>query len=173
MSFGTYLYGDGDIEINAGRRTLTVTVSNTGDRAVQVGSHYHFFEVNPALRFDRDRTLGTHLNIPAGTSVRIEPGGTREVELCEYGGTGRLVGFSGLLNGSTVSHPARIEAFRRAYADGFQGAENSSGDQGSGDRGPGGKGTDGTGTGGKRTGDKGAGGKGTGGKGSAKKKGGN
>ncbi|MEU5388799.1 urease subunit beta [Kitasatospora cineracea] len=158
MSFGTYLYGDGDIEINAGRRTLTVTVSNTGDRAVQVGSHYHFFEVNPALRFDRDRTLGMHLNIPAGTSVRIEPGGTREVELCEYGGTGRLVGFSGLVNGSTVSHPARIEAFRRAYADGFQGAENSSGDQG-----PGGKGA----------GDKGTGGKGAGGKGSAKKKGGN
>nr|WP_202524273.1 urease subunit beta [Kitasatospora sp. SID7827] len=117
------MYGDGDIEINAGRRTLTVEVVNTGDRAVQVGSHYHFFEVNPALRFDRDRTLGTHLNIPAGTSVRIEPGGTREVELCEYGGTGRLVGFSGLLNGSTVSHPARIEAFRKAYADGFQGAE--------------------------------------------------
>ncbi|MEV7214756.1 urease subunit beta [Kitasatospora cineracea] len=151
MSFGTYLYGDGDIEINAGRRTLTVTVSNTGDRAVQVGSHYHFFEVNPALRFDRDRTLGMHLNIPAGTSVRIEPGGTREVELCEYGGTGRLVGFSGLLNGSTVSHPARIEAFRRAYADGFQGAENSPGDQ------------DG----------KDSGGKSPGGKGSAKKKGGN
>ncbi|MGW4696349.1 urease subunit beta [Kitasatospora cineracea] len=163
MSFGTYLYGDGDIEINAGRRTLTVTVSNTGDRAVQVGSHYHFFEVNPALRFDRDRTLGMHLNIPAGTSVRIEPGGTREVELCEYGGTGRLVGFSGLVNGSTVSHPARIEAFRRAYADGFQGAENSSGDQG-----PSGKGAGDRGTGGKGAGDKG-----TGGKGSAKKKGGN
>ncbi|MGW4809498.1 urease subunit beta [Kitasatospora sp. NPDC004272] len=124
MSFGKYLYGDGDIEINAGRRTLTVEVVNTGDRAVQVGSHYHFFEVNPALRFDRDKTLGMHLNIPAGTSVRIEPGGTREVELCEYGGTGRLVGFSGLLNGSTVSHPARIEAFRKAYADGFEGAEN-------------------------------------------------
>ncbi|GAA2115161.1 hypothetical protein GCM10009759_60000 [Kitasatospora saccharophila] len=128
MSFGKYLYGEGDIEINAGRRTLTVEVVNTGDRAVQVGSHYHFFEVNPALRFDRDRTLGTHLNIPAGTSVRIEPGGTREVELCEYGGTGRLVGFSGLLNGSTVSHPARIGAFRRAYADGFAGAEQDGAD---------------------------------------------
>ncbi|OKJ13897.1 urease subunit beta [Kitasatospora sp. CB01950] len=122
MTFGTYLYGDGQIEINAGRRTVKVEVVNTGDRAVQVGSHYHFFEVNPALRFDRDKTLGMHLNIPAGTSVRIEPGGTREVELCEYGGTGRLVGFSGLLNGSTVSHPARIEAFHRALELGFQGA---------------------------------------------------
>nr|WP_223244837.1 urease subunit beta [Streptomyces sp. CBMA156] len=120
------MYGDGDIEINAGRRTVKVEVVNTGDRAVQVGSHYHFFEVNSALRFDRDKTLGMHLNIPAGTSVRIEPGGTREVELCEYGGTGRLVGFSGLLNGSVVSTTARVEAFRKAYADGFQGAEESS-----------------------------------------------
>ncbi|MFJ5921711.1 urease subunit beta [Kitasatospora sp. NPDC092948] len=130
MSFGTYLYGDGDIELNAGRRTVKVEVVNTGDRAVQVGSHYHFFEVNSALRFDRDKTLGMHLNIPAGTSVRIEPGGTREVELCEYGGTGRLVGFSGLLNGSTVSSRARIEAFHRALELGFEGAEENPSDTG-------------------------------------------
>ncbi|WP_404870333.1 urease subunit beta [Kitasatospora griseola] len=123
MTFGKYLYGDGDIEINAGRRTVTVEVVNTGDRAIQIGSHFHFFEVNPALRFDRDETLGMHLNIPAGTSVRIEPGGTRQVELCEYAGTGRLVGFSGLINGSVVSHPARIEAFHRALELGFEGAE--------------------------------------------------
>jgi len=118
-----YIYGDDPVELNAGRRTLTVSVDNTGDRAVQVGSHYHFFEVNSALSFDRSATLGTRLNIPAGTSVRFEPGGTREVELCEFGGTGRLVGFSGLLNGSVISHPARLEAVRRAIERGFHGAK--------------------------------------------------
>ncbi|MFF3260355.1 urease subunit beta [Streptomyces sp. NPDC002932] len=120
-----YLYGKDPIEINAGRRTLKVTVSNTGDRAVQIGSHYHFFEVNSALSFDREETLGMHLNIPAGTSVRFEPGGSREVELCAYGGTGRLIGFSGLLNGSLASHPARVEAVRKAIEQGFQGAQNT------------------------------------------------
>ncbi|MFC8536503.1 urease subunit beta [Streptomyces sp. NPDC057249] len=121
-----YLYGDGPIELNAGRRTLKVTVSNTGDRAVQIGSHYHFFEVNSALSFDREATLGMHLNIAAGTSVRFEPGGTREVELCAYAGTGRLTGFSGLLNGSLSSHPARVEAVRRAIERGFEGAQRAS-----------------------------------------------
>ncbi|MYR94438.1 MULTISPECIES: urease subunit beta [unclassified Streptomyces] len=120
-----YLYGEEPIEINAGRRTVRLTVENTGDRAIQIGSHYHFFEVNSALSFDRQRALGMHLNIPAGTSVRVEPGGTREVELCEYAGTGRLVGFSGLLNGSLVSHPAKVEAVRKAIERGFAGAQNS------------------------------------------------
>uniref|UniRef100_A0AAU3GZ58 Urease subunit beta n=1 Tax=Streptomyces sp. NBC_01401 TaxID=2903854 RepID=A0AAU3GZ58_9ACTN len=120
-----YLYGDEPVEINAGRRTTRLTVENTGDRAIQIGSHYHFFEVNSALSFDRQKALGMHLNIPAGTSVRVEPGGTREVELCEYAGTGRLVGFSGLLNGSLVSHPARVEAVRRAIEQGFAGARSS------------------------------------------------
>ncbi|MFF8594885.1 urease subunit beta [Streptomyces sp. NPDC015220] len=115
-------YGDGPIEINAGRRTVRITVRNTGDRAVQVGSDYHFFEVNPALDFDRDATLGMHLNIAAGTAVRFEPGGTHEVELCAYAGTGRLTGFSGLLNGSVKSHPARVDAVRRALEHGFRGA---------------------------------------------------
>ncbi|MEU6952953.1 urease subunit beta [Streptomyces sp. NPDC045714] len=122
-----YLYGKDPIEINAGRRTLKVTVSNTGDRAVQIGSHYHFFEVNSALFFDRQETLGMHLNIAAGTSVRFEPGGSREVELCAYAGTGRLTGFSGLLNGSLASHPARVEAVRKAIEQGFEGARGASG----------------------------------------------
>ncbi|OLO29605.1 urease subunit beta [Streptomyces sp. MNU77] len=122
-----YLYGKGPIELNAGRRTLKVTVSNTGDRAVQIGSHYHFFEVNSALSFDRQKTLGMHLNIAAGTSVRFEPGGSREVELCAYAGTGRLTGFSGLLNGSLASHPARVEAVRKAIEQGFAGAQGTSG----------------------------------------------
>ncbi|MFD5007911.1 urease subunit beta [Streptomyces mutabilis] len=120
-----YQYGDGPIEINAGRRTVKVTVRNTGDRAVQVGSDYHFFEVNSALEFDRDITLGMHLNIAAGTSVRFEPGGTHEVELCTYAGTGRLNGFSGLLNGSVKSHPARVQAVARALHRGFRGAARS------------------------------------------------
>lgn len=126
-----YLYGDDPVELNEGRRTARVTVSNTGDRAVQVGSHYHFFEVNSALSFDREATLGMHLNIAAGTSVRFEPGGTREVELCAYAGTGRLTGFSGLLNGSLSSHPARVEAVRRAIERGFQGAQRAAAASGS------------------------------------------
>ncbi|WP_333770983.1 urease subunit beta [Streptomyces sp. IBSBF 2435] len=128
-----YLYGEDPVEINAGRRTVTLSVSNTGDRAIQIGSHYHFFEVNSALLFDRMRALGMHLNIPAGTSVRVEPGGTREVELCEYAGTGRLIGFSGLLNGSLASHPVRVEAVRKAIEQGYQGAQ----DQAEPDSGPG------------------------------------
>ncbi|MFF5106389.1 urease subunit beta [Streptomyces sp. NPDC000134] len=122
-----YQYGDGDIEVNAGRRTVRLTVRNTGDRAVQVGSHYHFFEANSALDFDRNSALGMHLNIPAGLSVRFEPGGTHEVELCAYAGTGRLTGFSGLLNGSVKSHPARVEAVASALQRGFRGAGQENG----------------------------------------------
>lgn len=121
--FGTnYLYGDTPIEINAGRATAKLTVTNTGDRPVQVGSHYHFFEANSALDFDRGKALGMRLNIIAGTAVRFEPGDSRDVELCAVGGTGRLVGFSGLLNGSMVSHPELVEAVQRAFERGFAGA---------------------------------------------------
>lgn len=95
QSGSRYIYRDEPIEINAGRRTLTLRVSNTGDRAVQIGSHYHFAEVNPALSFDRDAAAGMHLDIPSGTAVRFEPGDTREVTLCEYGGTQRIIGFRG------------------------------------------------------------------------------
>lgn len=85
----------GDIELNAGRATLTVSVENTGDRPVQIGSHYHFAEVNPALRLDRNRVRGFHLNIAAGTAVRFEPGQSREVELVAYAGERRVFGFRG------------------------------------------------------------------------------
>ncbi len=78
----------GELEINAGRRTLSITVANSGDRPIQVGSHYHFFETNPALQFDRAAARGCRLNIPAGTAVRFEPGQTRTVELVEYAGDG-------------------------------------------------------------------------------------
>lgn len=81
------------ITINAGRKTVTISVTNTGDRPVQIGSHYHFFEVNPALSFDRDKARGFHLNIAAGTAVRFEPGQRREVELVEYAGNRTIYGF--------------------------------------------------------------------------------
>jgi urease subunit beta len=89
----------GEIELNAGRRTITLSVTNTGDRPVQVGSHYHFFETNEALRFDRQTAYGFRLNIPAGTAVRFEPGQTREVELVELAGDRTVYGFLGKVMG--------------------------------------------------------------------------
>jgi urease subunit beta len=96
---GEYQIQDGDIELNAGRRTLTLTVANSGDRPIQVGSHYHFFETNDALTFDRANTRGMRLNIPAGTAVRFEPGQSREVELVELAGQRRVFGFAGRVMG--------------------------------------------------------------------------
>lgn len=89
-----------DIELNAGRRTVTVRVANSGDRPVQVGSHYHFFETNEALHFDRAAARGFRLNIPAGTAVRFEPGQEREVELVEYAGDRVVYGFHGRIMGA-------------------------------------------------------------------------
>lgn len=114
-----YLLRDEPVEINAGRRTVTVTVSNTGDRPIQVGSHFHFFEVNRALKFDRAAALGMHLNIPAGLSARFEPGDTREVELVELGGLRRALGFNGLAEGSTTTTGGIRDALRRAREQGF------------------------------------------------------
>ncbi|KJS54078.1 urease subunit beta [Streptomyces rubellomurinus subsp. indigoferus] len=116
-----YLYGDDPVEINAGRDKVRLPVSNTGDRAVQVGSHYHFFEVNRALEFDREQAYGMRLDLPAGTAVRFEPGDTREVELTAYAGNRRLVGFSGLVNGGLGSAHTRAAALRRAGELGFRG----------------------------------------------------
>ncbi len=90
---------DGDIEINAGRQVVTLEVSNSGDRPIQVGSHYHFFETNQALKFDRTQTRGFRLNIPAGTAVRFEPGQSRTVELVEYAGARIVYGFQGQIMG--------------------------------------------------------------------------
>jgi len=91
---------EGDIELNAGRETLTVSVANTGDRPIQIGSHYHFYETNPALSFDRAATRGFRLNIPAGTAVRFEPGQSRSVELVAYAGERRVYGFRGEVMGA-------------------------------------------------------------------------
>ena len=90
----------GAITLNAGRETRTVTVANSGDRPVQVGSHYHFHEVNPALRFDREQAVGFRLDIPAGTAVRFEPGQEREVTLVAYAGARRVFGFRGQIMGA-------------------------------------------------------------------------
>ena len=90
---GEYFIRDGDIELNAGRKTVKLTVSNSGDRPIQVGSHYHFFETNPALKFERKKARGMRLNIPAGTAVRFEPGQTREVTLVALAGKRTVYGF--------------------------------------------------------------------------------
>lgn len=96
---GEYQIQHGDIELNVGRRTLTLSVANGGDRPIQVGSHYHFFEANDALDFDRAAARGMRLNIPAGTAVRFEPGQSREVELVELTGKRRVFGFAGRVMG--------------------------------------------------------------------------
>lgn len=91
---GEYFIADGDIELNKDRDTLRVNVANSGDRPIQVGSHYHFYETNDALNFDREATRGYRLNIPAGTAVRFEPGQEREVELVAYAGERHVYGFN-------------------------------------------------------------------------------
>src|SRR2546430_13212735 len=97
---GEYLLGEGDIVANAGRRTVELTVANTGDRPIQIGSHFHFFEVNRALRFDRSLAFGMRLNVPAGTAVRFEPGDAKRVTLVEIAGARQVHGLNGLTAGA-------------------------------------------------------------------------
>ena len=96
---GEFQIQPGDIELNVGRRTVSLSVANSGDRPIQVGSHYHFFETNDALAFDRALSRGMRLNIPAGTAVRFEPGQSRDVELVDFGGGRRVFGFAGRIMG--------------------------------------------------------------------------
>jgi urease beta subunit len=117
---GEYILAKGDVVANAGRETVELRVVNTGDRPIQVGSHFHFFEVNRALEFDRARAFGMRLNIPAGTAVRFEPGDDKNVTLVRFGGSGIARGFNGLVNGST-SNPAKAAAMQRARERGFLG----------------------------------------------------
>ena len=91
---GEILPADGEIELNAGQETVTLSVANSGDRPIQVGSHYHFFETNEALRFEREKARGMRLDIPAGTAVRFEPGQSREVTLVPYVGARKVYGFN-------------------------------------------------------------------------------
>ena len=113
---------EGEVEINAGRRSVTIKVVNTGDRPVQIGSHYHFFETNKALEFNRASAFGLRLDIPAGTAVRFEPGEAKEVVLTEFGGTQELYGLNNLTNGQISSQDIKDQAMKRARARGFKGA---------------------------------------------------
>lgn len=96
---GEILVQEGEIELNAGRPTVRLQVANTGDRPIQVGSHFHFYEVNEALNFEREQAKGMRLDIPAGTAVRFEPGDEREVTLVPFAGSRRVYGFNGRING--------------------------------------------------------------------------
>jgi len=123
---GGLVLGDGDIEINAGYPTTNLKVRNTGDRPVQVGSHFHFFEVNAALEFDREQAFGKRLNIPATTALRFEPGDEKDVVLVPYQGKQRVFGFNGLVNGWVGdesyddTRPRLVDALERAKRYGFK-----------------------------------------------------
>lgn len=116
---GEYFPSSEAITANVGKSTISVSVNNTGDRPIQVGSHTHFFEVNKALDFPRKESYGYHLNIPAGTSIRFEPGETKLIELTEFGGKKVVYGFSGLVNGSLKEN--QNDAFKKAIEKKFKG----------------------------------------------------
>ncbi len=115
---GEYLLADGEIVANANRHTEHLRVVNTGDRPIQVGSHFHFFEVNRALAFNRSKAFGMRLNIPSGTAMRFEPGDDREVGLVRLGGAGVVYGLNNLTNGPTTA-ARKGGALRRAHQQGF------------------------------------------------------
>lgn len=119
---GCIIPAEGEIEINAGRRKATLSVVNTGDRPVQIGSHYHFFEANKALEFDREAAFGMRLDIPAGTAVRLEPGQEKEVTLTTFGGEQHLSGLNNLTNGRVDDRAVKSAALDRARLAGFRGA---------------------------------------------------
>ena len=119
---GEVITPDGDIELNEGRRKVALEVVNTGDRAIQVGSHFHFFEANKALDFDRAQAFGMRLDVPAGNSVRFEPGMKKAVTLVELGGSATVTGLNNLTNGSVRAAGVKETALRRARELGFRGA---------------------------------------------------
>jgi urease subunit gamma/beta len=119
---GAILAAEGELELSAGRPRTTLAVVNTGDRPVQIGSHYHFFEVNKALEFDRAAAFGMRLDIPAGTAVRFEPGQRKEVVLVGFGGRRELSGLNALTDGLATDPSVRDAALRRARDGGFKGA---------------------------------------------------
>ena len=118
MKIGEIMPLDREITLNEGKETRTLLVANTGDRPVQVGSHYHFFEVNRCLVFDREKAYGFHLDIPSGTSVRFEPGEEKEVQLTAMGGSRRVFGFNDLTCGQ-VSEATKAAALKRSEDKGF------------------------------------------------------
>lgn len=117
---GEYILAQSNIECNVGRQTVKVAVANTGDRPVQVGSHFHFFEVNKQMAFDREKAFGMRLNIAAGTAVRFEPGEEKEVELVTFGGSRKVYGFNNLTNGDTTSIVLKEEALAKALSQNFK-----------------------------------------------------
>lgn len=117
---GEYILAAGNIECNAGRVTAKITVVNTGDRPIQVGSHFHFFEVNRQMSFQRQIAIGMRLNIAAGTAVRFEPGEEKQVELVSYGGKRQAFGFNNLLNGNVDSELNRHNALENAASNNFK-----------------------------------------------------
>jgi urease subunit gamma/beta len=121
---GEVLVADGDIELNSGRGTAEVSVVNTGDRPIQVGSHFHFFEVNRALRFDRAAAFGMHLDIASGTAVRFEPGEERVVALTDFGGAREISGLNDMTNGP-ASGPVPTEKLQKLRDNGFEDSEVS------------------------------------------------
>jgi urease subunit beta len=118
---GEIIPGNDTVRINEGRPTTTVTVTNTGDRPIQVGSHFHFFEINRALEFDREAAFGTRLDVPAGAAVRFEPGESKTVDLVDLGGNQRVSGLNDLTNGSTRNDTTKERALERARERGFEG----------------------------------------------------
>lgn len=120
---GEIIVKNKEIVCNEGRRTEKITVSNTGDRPIQVGSHFHFFEVNKALEFDRKAAFGMRLDIASGTAVRFEPGEEKEVTLVEIGGRKEIHGFSGLTEGNISDDKVREKSFKKAKELGFKGVE--------------------------------------------------
>ncbi len=119
MKPGEYLVQDGTITLNAARPVVALTVQNTGDRPIQVGSHYHFFEVNRGLRFDRAAAYGMHLDIAAGTAVRFEPGEEKSVALVAFGGARRIYGHNGLVDGALDDPAVQARALARLVEFGF------------------------------------------------------
>ncbi|GGL39358.1 hypothetical protein GCM10009037_23890 [Halarchaeum grantii] len=126
---GEVVPGEGDVSINEGRETATVTVANTGDRPVQVGSHFHFFEANGALAFDREAAFGMRLNVPAGTAVRFEPGDERDIDLVAIGGKQRAHGMNGVVNGSVAGDPGAALARLREAGFADTGTDEQTGDE--------------------------------------------
>ncbi|AIC15716.1 urease subunit beta [Nitrososphaera viennensis EN76] len=122
MMPGEYVLASEPVMCNTNRKTVKITVKNKGDRPCQIGSHTHFFEVNRALDFPREKAFGYRLNIPAGTSIRFEPGDSKEVELCEIGGARVCFGFNGLTMGSLNSSMVMRAAVEKAQKQGFNGA---------------------------------------------------
>ncbi|WP_333862223.1 urease subunit beta [Sphingobacterium sp.] len=117
---GEFFISDGYVICNEGREVTTISVTNTGDRPIQVGSHFHFFEVNKMMEFDREKAFGKRLNIIASTAVRFEPGESKEVELVPYAGARKIYGHNDLANGDTETEVAKANAMKKVKEQGFK-----------------------------------------------------